>query len=251
MADSVICVDLSHYQAGFDFQSFKSGGGLGVILKATEGLSITDRSHAIFRAQALAAGLAVASYHFLHPGDIAAQAEFFLGAVNPRRSERVVVDHERPPEQQPAPSLGDLIAFLQAIQSARPDLQLTVYSGDLIKEQLGSTRNEWLAENTSLWLADFTAGEPEWPRATWPAWSLWQYTDAGAVPGFGGGLDCDRFNGTEENFLKWIGPPSPAAAAAPKPAPRPEAVRIAMTIEADGPIALTINGVPVDIPPLS
>lgn len=250
MAESVICVDLSHYQAGFNFQSFKNGGGLGVILKATENTSIKDHSYPTFRAQALAAGLAVASYHFLHSGDIEAQAEFFLSAVNPRQSERVVADHEKPAGES-APSLDDLIAFLQAIQSARPDLQLTVYSGNLIKEQLGSTRNAWLAENTSLWLAQYTAGQPSWPSATWPAWSLWQYTDGGAVPGFGDPLDCDRFNGSGENFLKWIGPPSLAASVTPKPIPRAEGVKIAMTIEADGPVSLTINGVPVEIPPLS
>ena len=34
MANAVICVDLSHYQRGFNFQEFKDGGGLGVILKA-------------------------------------------------------------------------------------------------------------------------------------------------------------------------------------------------------------------------
>jgi lysozyme len=250
MADSVICVDLSHFQAGFNFQSFKNGGGLGVIVKATEGLSIKDHSYPIFRAQALAAGLVVASYHFLHSGDVQAQAEFFLSMVNPGQSERIVADHEKPPGES-APSLDDLITFLQAIQSARPDLQLTVYSGNLIKDQLGSTRNDWLAENTSLWLAQYTIGQPSWPSATWPAWSLWQYTDQGTVPGFGSPLDCDRFNGLGENFLKWVGPPSQSASAPAKTIPRPEGVKIAMTIQADGPVTLTINGVPVDIAPLS
>jgi lysozyme len=250
MADSVICVDLSHFQAGFNFQSFKNGGGLGVILKATEDTSIKDSSYSTFRAQALAAGLAVASYHFLHSGDMEAQAEFFLGVVNPRQSERVVADHEKPPGED-APSLDDLITFLQAIQSTRPDLQLTVYSGNLIKEQLGSTRNDWLAKNTSLWLAQFTTGQPSWPSATWPAFSLWQFTDEGSVPGFDGDVDCDRFNGSNANFLKWVGPPSQSATGAPKTIPRPEGVKIAMTIQADGPVTVTINGVPIDIPSLS
>jgi len=48
MADSVICVDLSNYQAGFNLQTFKDGGGLGVILKATEDTSIKDHSYPIF-----------------------------------------------------------------------------------------------------------------------------------------------------------------------------------------------------------
>ena len=66
----------------------------------------------------------------------------------------------------------------------RPDLQVTIYSGHLIKEQLGSTKNDYLAENTSLWIAQYTtAAAPSWPTATWPLWSLWQYTDKATVDG--------------------------------------------------------------------
>jgi len=72
----------------------------------------------------------------------------------------------------------------------------------LIKTQLGTTRNGWLAANTSLWLAQYTTGLPSWPTGTWPNWSLWQYTDGGTVPGFSRPLDCDRFNGSDADFLK-------------------------------------------------
>lgn len=203
MADHVICVDLSHYQRGFNFEDFKSGGGLGVILKASEG-GYRDPDYSTFRHEALDAELVVASYHFLRPGDMEAQAQFFLNVVKPRPSERVIADHEIA-----GVSLDGLVTFLQAIQNSRPDLQLSVYSGFLIKQQLGSTRNDYLAGNTSLWIAEFTtARKPSWPTATWPTWSLWQFTDAGTVPGFSKTLDCNRFNGSDENFLKWMGPPS-------------------------------------------
>ena len=162
----VTCVDLSHYQAGFNFEDFKAGGGLGVILKASEAL-FRDPSYSSFWDQAMDANLAVASYHFLRQGDMKAQAQFFLNVVKPRQGERMVADYEIPDV-----SLADLLTFLQAIQAARPDLQLTVYSGNQIKQQLGKKRNAWLAANTSLWLAQYTEGEPSWPTATWPAWSL-------------------------------------------------------------------------------
>ena len=51
MANAVICVDLSHYQRGFNFQEFKDGGGLGVILKASEG-SFRDPDYSTFWDQA-------------------------------------------------------------------------------------------------------------------------------------------------------------------------------------------------------
>jgi lysozyme len=201
MAKPVICVDLSHYQRGFNFQDFKDSGGLGVILKASEG-SFRDPDYSTFWDQAMDAKLAVASYHFLRPGDSTAQARSFLNVVKPRQGERVVADHEIA-----GVTLDDLVTFLQAIQSLRPDLQLTVYSGHLIKQQLGATRNEWLAENTSLWIAQYTTQpKPSWPTATWPTWSLWQHTDSGTVRGYSSPLDCDRFHGSDQNFLKWMGP---------------------------------------------
>jgi lysozyme len=202
----VICVDLSHFQTRFNFQDFKDSGGLGVILKASQGTSIRDSDYSTFRRKALAADLAVASYHFLHPDDMTAQAQFFLDIVNPRPSERVIADHENR-QGLPPPSLDNLVTFLQAIHDKRPDLQLTVYSGHVIKEQLGSTSNDWLAKNTSLWIAQYTT-QPKlsWPTATWPTWSLWQYTDSGEVTGFNRPLDCNRFNGSDKNFLKWMGP---------------------------------------------
>jgi lysozyme len=205
MANPVICVDLSHYQRGFNFQEFKDSGGLGVILKASEGSS-RDPDYSTFWDQAMDAKLAIASYHFLRQGNMNAQAKFFLNVVKPRQGERVVADYEIA-----GITVDDLVSFLQTIHTSRPDLQLTVYSGHLIKEQLGATRNDWLAQNTSLWIAQFTTqAKPSWPTATWPTWSLWQHTDSGTVPGYNSPLDCDRFHGSDKNFLKWMGPPDSA-----------------------------------------
>ena len=95
-----------------------------------------------------------------------AQAQFFLNVVKPRQGERVVADYEIPDV-----SLANLLTFLQGIRALCLDLQLTVYSGNQIKQALGKRRNAWLASNTSLWLAQYTEGEPSWPTATWPAWS--------------------------------------------------------------------------------
>ena len=109
MANAVIRVDLSHYQRGFNFQEFKDGGGLGVILKASEG-SFRDPDYSTFWDQAMDANFAVASYYFLWPGDMTAQAKSFLNVVKPRQGERVVADHEIA-----GVTLDDLITFLQAI----------------------------------------------------------------------------------------------------------------------------------------
>jgi lysozyme len=224
----VICVDLSKYQAGFSFGDFAEAGGLGVILKASEGTTIKDSSYKTFRVEALAAGLKVASYHFFRSSDPVEQAEWYLKCATPDQGERVVCDVEDNTVEK-----GSVTNFLKHIRQTRPDLQLTVYTGHVGEEaeaQWG--RFEWLAENTSLWTCQYSLSPSPWASQTWPQWSLWQYTDQGRVAGFPGSVDCNRFNGSDENFLKWMGP---ALAAAPAPAGT-----VTLTLSSSRPVTLIV-----------
>lgn len=206
---TVKCIDISHWQKGFDLVEFAAGGGLAAIFKATEGHTLVDECYEDFVVSAMALDLPYASYHFMRPGDMREQARFFLEVVQPEDGERVVADYE-----DDRLDISELVEFLKEIQYINPTLQLTVYSGHLIKEQLGSTRHDWLANNTSLWIAHYTqSAAPKWPTATWPTWSLWQYSDREYVDGFSGPIDGDRFNGSDEQMLKWFRPPPDAAIA--------------------------------------
>ncbi|HEX5211624.1 MAG TPA: glycoside hydrolase family 25 protein [Pseudolabrys sp.] len=230
---TIICVDISKYQKGFNFATFKQSGGLGVIMKATESTSIKDSSYPTFRPQALAQGLKVATYHFFRSSDPAGQANYYLAYAKPDLGERVVCDWE---DDKCSPDM--VVTFLKTIQQARPDLQLTVYSGHIAKEKLGSSKNQWLADNTSLWVCQYTsASSPSWPTATWAQWSLWQYTDQTPAPGFSGPVDQNRFNGPDANFLAWMGP---ASAPAPSPEPPIEG-RPIITISSDAPVQIRLG----------
>jgi lysozyme len=46
-----------------------------------------------------------------------------------------------------------------------------------------------------LWIAHYTRGCPTVP-APWKAWTFWQHTDNGRVPGIEGPVDLDLFAGT-------------------------------------------------------
>jgi lysozyme len=223
----VTCVDLSSYQLGFDFQTFKNAGGLAVILKATEGTSVQDKCYIDFRAEAMSAGLKVATYHFFRPGDPKAQADYYYNFANPLEGERMVCDFE-----DENTTIDDMVKFFQELLAIDSTLELTVYSGHLIKDQLGTAKNDWLAQNTSLWVAQYTsAAMPTWPTQVWPQYSLWQYTDEGTVAGFSGNVDCNEFNGPDGSLLAWFGP-------AGEPEPVEEVATI--TISADVPVALRI-----------
>lgn len=228
---TVICVDISKYQAGFDMQAFKEGGGLGVILKASEGTTIRDSSYEAHRRNAKAAGLAVASYHFFRPSDPEEQADWYLDCAIPDQGERVVCDVE-----DASCDKGSVTAFFKRILEKRPDLQLTVYTGHVGEEaEQKWGKGEWLSENTSLWTCQYASSPSPWADETWPQWSLWQYTDQGDVDGFYGPVDCNRFNGSDDNFLAWMGP----AHDAPTPAPSDMAT---VSITVIGKVKVIVNG---------
>jgi lysozyme len=224
-------VDLSRYQSGFNFTAFAMSGGLAVICKASEGSTIVDSSYATFREQALAAGLKFASYHFLRSGDMQEQARFYLRCAEPEHGERVVADFE-----DDSVSLDDLVAFLKEIRSIRPSLQLTVYGSNVLEESVGSSPNDWLHDNTSLWTAAYSSSPGAYPQQVWPVWSLWQFTDNASVSGFNGSVDGDQFNGSDAQCLAWFGP---ADRPAPAP-PHPSEPTVAITTT--GNVRVIING---------
>lgn len=235
---TVKIVDISNWQTGFNFQQFRNGGGLAVVLKATEGLSVQDKSYKTFRQQAIASGLGIMTYHFFRSSDPTRQAEYYLNFACPEIGERVVCDYE-----DSSCTIAGMEKFFEHIQTLRPDLQLTVYSGHLVKDQLGKKGNTYLADNTSLWLAQYTTGQPSWLTQIWPYWSLWQYSDKGRVPGFNGDIDCNRFNGSDDQLLAWVGPvtePAPSPEPEPQP-PLPGIPEISIHIASDTPVTLRVE----------
>ena len=229
---TVKVVDLSHHNPEPDWPTMLASGVVGVILKATEGVSYTDDTYATRKAAALEAGLAVSSYHFFHGGCVEEQMSHYLVTAAPVTGERVCIDHE---SDATLDELAQAVAFIIA---ARPDLQITIYSGHTIKEQLGADDcDAFLSANTSLWLAEYCDEMPSWPYATWETVSLWQFTDRADVPGCTQPVDGNAWNGSDENLAKWLGPVQP------EPAP-PVASIITIAIETPPGVEcrVTING---------
>lgn len=245
MADLLV-VDLSHHNPTPDFAKAAANGLVGIIHKATEGTSMVDENYADRREAAVAAGLSWSSYHFLKHGNVEAQIAHYLDTVDPAEGERVCIDYE-----DEKCTLEDLRAAVSEIMEVDSTLQITVYGGHLIKEQLGSQRDDLLADNTSLWIAQYTSAEaPSWPKGTWPTWTLWQYSDGDvggtprSFPGFKPPFDCNRFNGPAENCRKWFGPASAQPEPQPEPEPAPEVVVVgaAFTVPEGVTLELSING---------
>lgn len=214
MSDTPICIDISHWQDFPDFSEVAAAGVKGMIHKATEDVNYRDPNRATNCSNAIANGIAISTYHWLSPdSDAADQMKFYLDTIQPVNGERVVIDYE-----EDGCTLDDLKTAVEALMDINRSLGITVYSGHLLKEQLGNQHDSFLAENTDFWLAQYTSGQPSWPDETYPEWTLWQYSETGHVAGIDGGyVDLNNFQGNDQEFLEWISP----TGATPKP-PQPD-----------------------------
>lgn len=94
---------------------------------------------------------------------------------------------------------------------------------ELIEEEMGvyTSASKWDAimgtpalSSRKLWIANYRVPVPAMPKTGgWSTWWLWQYTDRESFPGYGGGLDANKFNGSMSQYYEWAGidgePPEP------------------------------------------
>lgn len=198
-------VDLSHHNGTVDLQAAKAAGIMGVLHKATQGTTYVDPTYQAHREQAEQAGLMWGAYHFGTGDDVGQQVDHFIHTVAPGPCDLLVLDFENNPSGT-SMSLQQAEQFVSEVQS-RTGRWPGLYSGNYIKELLGSAHNAVLAQ-CWFWLSEYgpTARVP----ANWNTWTMWQYTDGAigpephAVPGIGN-CDRDTFNGSEDQLRKLWG----------------------------------------------
>lgn len=151
-------IDVSAYQSS----SYDTDGLSFVFVKATEGRSYVNPRLGAQTQRARDAGMVVGFYHFLWPGNLTAQAEYFVGKAPDRPGDLLAVDWERTSEGTHA-SNSEKDRFIKKLKELRPDNRVVLYCN----------RDFWLNVDTTsyagdaLWIADYvTAGKPR-IQATW------------------------------------------------------------------------------------
>ncbi|MFD7707798.1 glycoside hydrolase family 25 protein [Streptomyces sp. NPDC059785] len=158
-------IDISAYQSS----SYSTEGLSFVFIKATEGRSYVNPKLAAQTKRARDAGCVVGFYHFLWPGNLTAQAEYFLSKAPEKAGDILAVDWETTGDGTHATN-AEKDSFIKKLKQLRPDNKVVLYCN----------RNFWLNIDTTsyagdgLWIADYvTAGKPR-IKATW---TFHQYTD--------------------------------------------------------------------------
>lgn len=159
-------------------------------IKATEGHTWVSPVQSAQAEAARKAGRAVGFYHFMWPGNIELQAEWFVTQCASVPGDVLAIDWETC-EDGSVPSCADKDALLAAVKRLRPNHRVILYCN----------RDFWLNRDTTsgcqdgLWIADYAAA-PGKPGILHP-WVFHQYSDAN-------GMDRDVWNGSSLQLHNWM-----------------------------------------------
>jgi GH25 family lysozyme M1 (1,4-beta-N-acetylmuramidase) len=196
-------IDVSHWQNTIDWTKVAGAGYKFAFVKASESTNFVDPNYVANRAAANAAGVTIGAYHFARPsaaaGDAVAEADWFLQTAQMAKGDLLpVLDLETAGGLNDADLQAWVAAYLGEIQ-AKTGVAGVIYTSPVFwQNYVGDT--EWFADNgyKVLWIAHWTAAdEPTLPANDWGGngWTFWQYSNNGTVPGIGGRVDLDVFNG--------------------------------------------------------
>ncbi|MFJ3235386.1 glycoside hydrolase family 25 protein [Streptomyces sp. NPDC086787] len=157
-------IDVSAFQP----TTYDTDGLSFAFIKATEGRSYTNPRLTAQTRTARAAGLVVGFYHFLWPGELTAQAEYFVSHAPERPGDILAVDWETTSDGTHADN-AEKDRFIRKVKELRPANRVVLYAN----------RNFWLDIDVTsyagdgLWIADYvTAGKPRIKAK----WLFHQYT---------------------------------------------------------------------------
>lgn len=203
--------DVSSYQAGVSF----AGVPIAVV-KATEGTDYTNPDYAAAGVRAKAAGAYFVAYHFLHSGNMAAQAAHAYSVVG---KTPLMIDMESTTDSNP--TLTDLAAFIGAYR-ALGGITYLLYLPHWYWQDIGSPSLEafpWML----LVSSNYTSYNDD--GVGWDAYGgktpfAWQYTDAGSLNGING-VDFNAYKGTLVEYKSYV-ETGKAPGPGPKPIPPPK-----------------------------
>ncbi|WP_320776992.1 glycoside hydrolase family 25 protein [Streptomyces sp. CRN 30] len=158
-------IDVSSYQS----HSYGTDGLHFVFVKATEGRSYVNPKLTAQTKTARDADCVVGFYHFLWPGNIDAQAAYFVSKAPERAGDVLACDWETTSSGTRA-SNAEKDRFIREVKRLRPGNKCVLYCN----------RDFWLNVDTTsyagdgLWIADYVgAGKPR----VQAKWLFHQYTD--------------------------------------------------------------------------
>ncbi len=205
-ADQTLGHDVSGWQGDVDWPAAAKTGAKFVYVKATEGTGYRSPRFAQQYNGSYETGLIRGAYHFARP-DVsggAAQADYFVnhggGWSADGKTLPGALDVEYNPYGETCydKSPAEMTAWIQAFSDRYHELtgrHPTIYtSTNWWKTCTGNS--DAFGSTNPLWLARYAPEIGALP-AGWPTQTIWQWADAGSLPG-----DQNYFNGSQERLQK-------------------------------------------------
>lgn len=184
------------HQANYDF----------AFIRATEGTALTDSQFATNQSSARLHGVIPGAYHFFHPAqDPIAQADFFVQTAGTWRAGDLplTLDLEVTDGMSGSAVASAALSFLQRVQQTSGKMPIIFVSSSFFNS-IGAPSS--LANYSTLWIANAGVSCPNIPMPPWGGWLFWLSTIGGTVPGIGGTVDIDTFNGSLADLQTFVAP---------------------------------------------
>jgi GH25 family lysozyme M1 (1,4-beta-N-acetylmuramidase) len=209
-----IGIDVSRFQGVIDWNAVAGSGIRFAFVQASRGNGLdctvrpdqcgVDPYFATNRLSAKAAGIRVGAYHraFAAGGTIAAaradalaEADLFIAQVASLQAGELipVIDVETPFTGMTAATLRTWVRVWVKRVRKRLGRKPMIYTNASSWSATGNT-TEFAKAKYPLWVAEWGVSKPTVPANNWArrGYSVWQYTNAGKVPGITGRVDMDR-----------------------------------------------------------
>lgn len=202
-------VDLSRWQSGVDWGLARGAGVNFAFVKATEGGDLFDPMFPSHWTKSAAVGVRRGAYHlFYHCRPAAEQARWFIAHV-PRDPLALppVLDMEWTPTSptcriRPVPAVvrAEARVFLNAVRRHYGQQPILYVTPDFYDDN-----DMGRLSGVTFWLRSVAA--PVRARYPGQAWTFWQYSGTGSVPGIAGDVDLNLFNGSAQHWAAWVSAP--------------------------------------------
>ena len=195
----IVGIDVSAHNGDIDFEKVRADGYSFVVIKASEGVNHHDSKFDINYDNARKAGLKVGAYHFFRKNtDGLNQAKNFLETIGWRKLDLPLVidveDWSNDKNVKDDRTQRHLAAMVDNLRTRGS--QVMIYTnGDGYKKYIKDGQI-----NINLWLCAFK--NPD--KLKHIPHQMQQYSHWGRVKGIWGDVDLNVFNGSQEQWDKWL-----------------------------------------------
>lgn len=196
-------IDVSHWQGKINWQQVRADGRAFAFIKASQGTGRVDPQFVANAKGAKAAGLLIGAYHFVDATSAAEAREEAQHFVKTLKSAGVsfdlppVMDYENNPKGISKAQINAVAAsFLNEVEKLTGRKPI-IYTGNSFGHNFDASLGKY-----PIWIARYSTKVPS-DVAAWSKWDIWQYSDAGRVPGIAGNVDLNEFNGTLDELRAW------------------------------------------------